>query len=466
MLVYITRPVAEPFLMSCSPEDTIGDMKMKVRNTEGIPPRLQRLTNQSGTPMVDGKLKDYGIEDRHSIYLEFPPDAQETMKISIETFSGKTVFIPCSPEDTIDDIRIKVEHKSGIPPARQRLTNLSRTLMNDWKLKDYGIEDGHSIFLELLPSKRKTMKICVRTVNNKIMPMFCSPEDLVHDIKMEVYSRERIPPRLQRLTNQSGTLMVDGKLKHYGIEDRQSIFLELLPNVLGTMKIYIKTLTGITITISCSPEDTVDDIKIRLQYKEGIPPDMQRLIIAGYQLEDDRYLKDYAIKDMSVLHLVLRLRGGGGFLPGMALNFASMKDGTKKGLSEKAPDYRIIVRGFNLEGRCMNEKCRAFKRLAWSRLGLSSCLEGVDSLFDAAGFNIGSLLHNTPCPLCKEAMDPDSIVSCGFYRCQYTFEGYQEGEKTVIKGSGKHDDLDGFEYHSGVMNSKSWMTLVIHVKAL
>ena len=465
MLVYITRPVAEPFLMSCSPEDTVSDMKTKVRNTEGIPPRLQCFTNQNGMPMVDGKLKDYGIEDRHSIYLEFPPGAQETMKISIETFSGKSFSILCSPENTVDDIRIKVEHKSGIPPARQRLTNLNRTLTNDWKLKDYGIEDGHALFLELLPSEQETMKICVRTMNNKIMPMFCSPEDRVHDIKMKVYSRERIPPRLQRLTNQSGTLMVGGKLKDYGIEDRHSLFLELLPNVRGIMEIYIKTLTGKTFSIFCSPEDTVGDIKATVENKEGIPPDMQRLIFAGYQLEADRYLKDYEIKQTSVLHLILRLRGGG-FAPGMALNFASMKDGNKRGFSERAPEYRIIVRGFNLEGRCMNEKCRAFKRLAWSRLGLSSCLEGVDSLFEAAGFNIGSLLHNTPCPLCKEAMDPDSIVSCGFYRCQYTFEGYQEGEKTVIKGSGKHDDLDGFEYHSGVMNSKSWMTLVIHVKAL
>ena len=197
------------------------------------------------------------------------------------------------------------------------------------------------------------------------------------------------------------------EMTHHGMH---TVRMKVLP---CSGMIIVKSLSGKEILLEYSgPSEPISNIKETIQNKEGIPPDQQRLIYQGRQLDDDLTVGDYGIKDGVVLHLILRLRGGGA---GPEFVDVNRDDALMKiKFSDSAPDWRCCCRGINIEGKCENKECKAYGEM----------------VIHMHRYGVFDLLHSKAvCPMCKQPIVP---VKPGFSSCLWRITYMKDGVFDVL----------------------------------
>ncbi|OWY96481.1 Ubiquitin family protein [Phytophthora megakarya] len=217
-----------------------------------------------------------------------------------------------------------------------------------------------------------------------------------------------------------------------------------------SMVVFVKKATGATVAVECTSKDTINYVKNKVTNKYELFSG-RCITYSGKILRDHQTLAHYNVKNLSTLYLTTRLRGGFNNIP-VSRTFADVSDTsliTPINFDPTAPEWRCCSKGLNIEGRCANPGCCAYRRM----------------IIDRKHFDMFNLIldDNVRCPMCGHTVKP---VTCGLYSCNWRYDGVKTSDGLSI-GS-PWQDAQGYVYYRFEADENSgsvdWASLLMIVK--
>ncbi|OWZ03036.1 Ubiquitin family protein [Phytophthora megakarya] len=220
----------------------------------------------------------------------------------------------------------------------------------------------------------------------------------------------------------------------------------------ASIVVFVKMITGKTASIECMSTDTVGYVKSRVEKKYGISTNDQCLTYGGKQLRDHFTLTTYNVNNMKTLLLSTKMLGG--FSGPVSRTFADVSDGsliTRINFSDDAPEWRLCCEGLNIEGRCRNRMCRAYRKM----------------VIATKDFEMFNLIRddNVRCPMCQHKVKP---LTCGLHDCSWRYEGVKNADKLSV--CSQWQEAKGYVYYRFAADEKNgtveWASLLMVVKPI
>ena len=275
--------------------DTIGNLKEKIKDKKGFPAEEQLLFFQSKTQLKDDRtVSDYNIQNKSTVKLSLQI---YRLEVTILTEGRRPVTLEVNATDSILELKREIQDMTGVPLKQQCLSFAGIELENERTIFAYNIQNKSSINLVV-----KIKVYLVTPLSQEKMTLVLKPKDNIGSIKDKIYAQTKIPSHRQVLKFNDEELDDVHTLKYYNIESKSKLFLY------EAIKIFVEMLNGTVVTLKLCKSNTIEDVKVRLNLREDIPWDMQRLSFRGKPLRDSDSLSDLNIQNESILRYLVMIR--------------------------------------------------------------------------------------------------------------------------------------------------------------